>query len=288
VVTTLEPCSHHGLTPPCVDALVEAGVARVVVGVVDPDERVAGSGIATLEAAGVDVLVGVARSEVLGADPGYFHHRQTGRPRFRLKLAATLDGQVAAADGTSQWITSDEARQDAHRIRAEADAIVVGAGTLRADDPQLTVRVVGFTGSQPRAIVIAGAEPLPPSRRLYERNPLVFTPHAVPSLPGCETVVIGGREGEVDLTLAAKEMAERGYLEILVDGGPTLARAFAAAGLADHLTLYFGAKLATGRGVPMFSGPFTTLADANPMEIVAVSKVGPDVRIDSRPQEGTS
>jgi diaminohydroxyphosphoribosylaminopyrimidine deaminase/5-amino-6-(5-phosphoribosylamino)uracil reductase len=270
-----------------VDALLAAGVARVVVGAVDPDERVAGSGIAALQAAGVEVVSGVAAAEVIAADPGYFFHRSNGRPRFRLKLAATLDGQVAAADGTSQWITSPAARLDAHQLRAAADAVVVGAGTLRADDPLLTVRHEDFSGEQPRPVVIAGDAALPVHRRIYERNPLVFVPRAVPLIEGCEIVVAGGKDGRVDLLLAAKEMAARGYLEILVDGGPTLAQALAAAGLVDHFTLYLGAKLAAGEGKPMFPGPFTALSEASPMEIIAVSKVGPDVRIDARPQEGS-
>ena len=132
---TLEPCAHRGKTPPCTTALIEAGISRVVVGAVDPDPRVAGKGIEELEAAGIEVEVGLLAAEVHALDPGYFRHRSTGQPAVTLKSAATLDGQVAADDGTSQWITSESTRQDGHALRAAADAVMVGAGTLLADDP---------------------------------------------------------------------------------------------------------------------------------------------------------
>src|SRR4051794_4257601 len=140
VFTTLEPCAHHGRTPPCADALVSAGVARVVVGITDPDPHVAGQGIARLQAAGIETTVGVRAEAVEEQLAAYLTHRRTGRPHVVLKLAPPLDGRPAAADGSSQWITGPEARADAHRLRAESDAVLVGAGTVRADDPSLTVR----------------------------------------------------------------------------------------------------------------------------------------------------
>jgi diaminohydroxyphosphoribosylaminopyrimidine deaminase/5-amino-6-(5-phosphoribosylamino)uracil reductase len=283
VVTTLEPCSHYGRTPPCTDALIAAGVARVIVGATDPDEKVAGSGIAQLRAAGIEVTTGVTEDEVIAADPGYFHHRRTGRPRFRIKLAATLDGQIAATDGTSQWITSEAAREDAHRLRAAADAVVVGAGTLRADDPLLNVRLDSFRGRQPQAVVIAGDAPLPADRRLYERDPIIYAPQPIAVKSGCEIVLAAGPDG-VDLAAVAKDLADRGILEVLVDGGPTLATSFIKGGLTDEITLYFGAKLAVGSGLPMLTGPFATLADAAAVEIVEVVKLGSDIRIDARPK----
>lgn len=283
VVTTLEPCSHHGHTPPCTDALIAAGVARVIVGATDPDEKVSGSGIAALRAAGVEVISGIVEDEVIAADPGYFHHRKTGRPRFRVKLAATLDGQIAAGDGTSQWITSEVARRDAHRLRAAADAVVVGAGTLRTDDPLLDVRLDSFSGRQPQPVVVAGDGPLPEDRRLYERDPIIYTPHPIAGRSGCEVVVAAGPHG-VDLAAVAKDLADRGILEVLVDGGPTLATSFIRDGLADEITLYFGAKLAVGTGRPMLTGPFATLADALGVEIGDVVKLGTDIRIDATPR----
>ncbi|MCP3977192.1 MAG: bifunctional diaminohydroxyphosphoribosylaminopyrimidine deaminase/5-amino-6-(5-phosphoribosylamino)uracil reductase RibD [bacterium] len=284
LVTTLEPCSHYGRTPPCADALIDAGVARVVVGTVDPDRQVSGAGIDRLREAGIDVTVGVAEADALALDPGYFHHRRTGLARFRLKLAATLDGQTAARDGTSQWITSGEAREDAHQLRAAADAVMIGAGTLRADDPLLDVRIDTFQGEQPRPVVVAGALPLPEGRRLYGRSPLVYAPAPLEPVSGCEVVVAAGHSG-VDLLTMGKDLASRGILEVLVDGGPRLATSFLEAGLADQLTVYFGAKVAGGSGLPMFSSVFTTLQAATNIDIFTVTKVGPDLRVDARVRE---
>jgi len=279
VVVTLEPCSHHGATPPCSEALINAGVSRVIVGVVDPDERVAGAGIARLRRAGIAVEV-LDSPEARDLDRAYLHHRGTGRPRFRLKLAATLDGQAAARDGTSQWITSEDARADAHELRATADAVVVGAGTLRADDPLLDVRIAGWNGRQPRPVLIAGHKPLPPARRVYARQPLIFAPEPIAVPDGADLIVASGPSG-VDLTAVAKELSDRGLIEVLIDGGPTLATAFLEAGLADELTFYFGASLAGGPGAAMFTSPFETLATSRDLEIVSVAKVGPDVRVDA-------
>jgi diaminohydroxyphosphoribosylaminopyrimidine deaminase/5-amino-6-(5-phosphoribosylamino)uracil reductase len=228
-------------------------VRRVIVGATDPDGRVAGSGLARLRDAGIEVIAGVVEAEVIAADPGYFHHRRTGCPRFRIKLAATLDGQIAASDGTSQWITAGVAREDGHRLRAAADAVVVGAGTLRADDPLLNVRLDSFTGRQPQPIVIAGDGTLPVERRLYQRNPIIYSPRPLHVTADCEVVVAAGTTG-VDLATVAKDLTNRGILEVLVDGGPTLVTSFIRSGLADEITLYFGAKLALGTGMPMLAG----------------------------------
>src|SRR3954447_9236323 len=158
VYVTLEPCSHHGRTGPCADALVEAGVRRVVVGIEDPDPHVAGAGIAKLRAAGIDVSVGVCETQIREQLAPYLKHRTTGRPYVVLKMASTLDGRTAAPDATSQWITGEEARVDAHRLRADSDAILVGAGTVRADDPSLTVRHVEAP-KQPLRVVLGQAPP---------------------------------------------------------------------------------------------------------------------------------
>ena len=280
VVSTLEPCTHFGRTPPCTEALIAAQVERVFVGACDPDVRVAGNGVAKLRAAGIDVVEGILRDAVEANDPGYFHHRRTGRPRFRIKLAATLDGAVAAADGTSQWITSDEARSDAHELRARSDAVLVGAGTLRADDPMLDVRLAGLTGAQPIPVVLAGNQPLPTERRLWAREPLIYTPRPVDA-PG-DVVTLESAEW-LDLDAVAKDMGQRGLLEVLVDGGPTIAAAFVKAGLADHFTFYFGAALAVGSGRSMFDGVFATLGEGHAIEILDVAKVGPDLRVDAAP-----
>src|SRR5207302_10151497 len=155
LVVTLEPCAHHGRTPPCVEAIIEAGIARVVIGVEDPDPNVSGKGIAALREAGIDVEVGVLAEEVAAQLAPYLKHRTTGRPWLVLKLAASVDGRTAAPDGSSEWITGDEARTDAHRLRAESDAVIIGAGTVRADDPSLTVRHV--EGRDPLRVVLGTA-----------------------------------------------------------------------------------------------------------------------------------
>jgi diaminohydroxyphosphoribosylaminopyrimidine deaminase/5-amino-6-(5-phosphoribosylamino)uracil reductase len=194
-----------------------------------------------------------------------------------MKAALTLDGQAAAADGTSHWITSPEARQDAHRRRAVADAVVVGAGTLAADDPQLTVRLAGYAGPQPRPVVVAGRRPLAPGARLWERHPLVLAPAAL-DVPG-EVVVAPGPDG-VDLARGLVEMGERGLLDVLVEGGPTLAGALLAARLVDRGVFYLAARLAGGPGLPALAGRFATLADAREVEIVAVGAIGPDLCVE--------
>jgi diaminohydroxyphosphoribosylaminopyrimidine deaminase/5-amino-6-(5-phosphoribosylamino)uracil reductase len=277
LVVSLEPCDHTGHTPPCTEAIVASRVARVLVGAEDPDPRVAGRGITRLRSAGVEVNVGIGGAEAEALDPGYFHHRRTGRPLVTLKAALTLDGWAAAADGTSQWITSEEARADGHHLRAAADAIVVGAGTVLADDPALTVRLPGYSGGRPRVVVVAGRRPLPRQARLWERRPLVLAP-GPGEYPG-EVVVAPGPDG-VDLAAGLTALGERGLLDLLVEGGPTLAGSLLRAGLVDRGVFYLGAQLGGGVGTPALRGAFATLADARRVRIQSVAAVGPDVRIE--------
>lgn len=278
LVVTLEPCDHTGRTPPCTHAILERGVARVVVGAEDPDERVRGAGIRRLRGSGVEVELWGRPEEAEAVDPGYFHHRRTGRARVRLKAASTLDGQVAAADGTSQWITSEEARLDAHRLRAEADAVMIGAGTLRSDDPRLDVRLPDHLGPQPKPVVVAGAQPLPTQAKLWDREPLVFAPRAIEPPAGQLVQLAEGSDG-VDLEAALVELGNRGLLDVLVEGGPRLAGALWRAGLVDEGVSYLGAVVAGGSADSPFSGVFATLGDARPVEIVDVRRVGPDLRV---------
>lgn len=251
---TLEPCSHTAVTGPCADALVAAGVARVVIGVQDPDDRVRGTGIERLREAGVDVTVGVCADEVRAQLAPYLKHRSTGRPWVVLKLAATLDGRTAAPDGTSQWITGDAARTDAHQLRAESDAVIVGAGTVRADDPTLTVRHV--TGRDPLRVVL-GAVPADASV------------HPALELSG-------------DLGGVLDELGGRGVLQAMVEGGASVAHDFHAAGLVDRYVVYLAPALFGGDdGRGLFAGPgAATIADLWRGRITSVVRLGDDLRIE--------
>jgi diaminohydroxyphosphoribosylaminopyrimidine deaminase / 5-amino-6-(5-phosphoribosylamino)uracil reductase len=259
---TLEPCSHQGRTPPCTESIIDAGVARVVVAIEDPDPQVCGRGIARLREAGVQVDVGTCAAEVVRQLAPYVKHRRTGRPWVVLKLAASLDGRTAAPDGTSQWITSEEARRDAHRLRAESDAVIVGAGTVRTDDPSLTVRHV--EGRDPLRVVLGKA------------------PEAARVLPALE---LGG-----DLGGVLDELGRRGVVQAMVEGGATVAGDFHRAGLVDRYVVYLAPVLFGGddaRG--LFAGPGAgTIDDVWRGAIVSVERMGTDVRIELEPAEPES
>jgi len=254
---TLEPCSHHGRTPPCADAVIAAGLARVVIGVADPDRQVSGEGIARLRTAGIDVVVGVGASDVADQLAPYLKHRRTGRPYVVMKLATTLDGRIAAPDGSSRWITGTEARLDAHRLRADSDAILVGAGTVRADDPALTVRLPGeYDGDGPLRVVLGEA---PVEARVQ------------PALS-----LSGSLDGVLD------ELGRRDVLQVLVEGGSTVAHAFHDAGLVDRYVLYLAPALFGGDDArPAFSGlGAPTIDDVWRGQIVSVRRLGDDLRLD--------
>lgn len=254
VWVTLEPCSHHGRTPPCADALVAAGVRRVVVAIEDPDEKVAGAGIRTLKDAGVEVDLGVRHGQAWALLEPYLKHRRTGRPWVVLKLATSLDGRTAAADGSSQWITGEEARADAHRLRSESDAVLVGAGTVRVDDPALTVRHV--EGPDPLRVVLGRA---PAGARVH------------PAL-----------ELEGDLGEVLDELGRRGVIQLLVEGGAAVAGELHRSGLVDRYVLYLAPVLFGGEDArPLLAGPGApTIADVWRGRIVSVERLGDDLRIE--------
>jgi diaminohydroxyphosphoribosylaminopyrimidine deaminase/5-amino-6-(5-phosphoribosylamino)uracil reductase len=254
--TTLEPCAHHGLTPPCTSAIVAAGVARVVVGILDPDPRVSGRGASELRENGIEVVVGVAGEEGAELLAPYLKHRRTGRPWVVLKLAASLDGRIAAPDGTSKWLTGEEARADAHRLRATSDAVLVGAGTVRSDDPRLTVRAGGEPERQPLRVVLGKA---PVDARVQPAVEMKGEPSAV-----------------------LDELGARGILQVLVEGGAHVAHAFHQGGVVDRYVVYLAPALFGGNdAVPMFAGD-----GAPSMEglwrgrLVSVTRLGDDLRVE--------
>ena len=261
---TLEPCAHHGRTPPCTKAIVAAGVTRVVVPLLDPDPQVSGRGVAELRAAGITVDVGVAADEAADLLAPYLTHRRTGRPWVVLKLAATLDGRIAAPDGTARWLTGAEARADAHRLRASSDAVLVGAGTVRADDPELTARVEPAPDHQPLRVVLGRA---PAEARVH---------------PAIE---VTGDPGDV-----LDELGAKGVLQLLVEGGAHVAHQFHAAGLVDRYVLYLAPALFGGDdAVPLFAGPgAATVADVWRGHVVSVTRLGPDVRVELAPPPVTA
>lgn len=279
LVVTLEPCNHTGRTPPCTEAIVAAGVARVVVGCGDPDPRVKGSGLNRLRDQGIAVELWEAPEEAENLDRAYFHHRRTGRPLVVHKAALTLDGQTAGADGSSRWITCEEARRDAHRLRAEVDAVMVGAGTLIADDPRLDVRLEGYRGPQPRPVIVAGRRSLPVDAVIWGRNPLVLAPSGR-ELPAGDLLVVPGPDGRVDLRRALRMLGELGLLSVLVEGGSGLVASLWEAESIDRGVWYVAAKIAGGGGRGVFEGCFPTVEAARKVRIVNLRRVGSDLRIE--------
>jgi diaminohydroxyphosphoribosylaminopyrimidine deaminase/5-amino-6-(5-phosphoribosylamino)uracil reductase len=265
MVVTLEPCNHTGRTPPCTDAIIASGIERVVVGALDPDPRVAGRGIDRLRAAGIAVTTGVLADEVEHADRAYFHHRRTGRAFVTLKMAATLDGQAAAADGTSRWITGAAAREDVHRTRSDHDAVLVGAGTYLIDHPDLSVRDIEYDGPQPRPVVVAGRRAVRLSDDHRRRGGIVINGGPV-----------------ADPHHIATDLPRSGVLSVLVEGGPSLARSFLDAGVVDEIHWYLGALLGGGTGTPVLGGHFDTLADAMALRIDRIEVLGDDLKVVAR------
>ncbi len=291
---TLEPCSHVGRTPPCADALIAAGVTRVVSAVEDPDPDVAGRGHARLRDAGVEVVVGVGADRVALQLGPYLHHRRTGRAFALLKTAMSLDGRTSAADGTSQWITGSDARADAHRLRAESQAIIVGPGTARADRPSLTVRDAAVApAGQPLRVVLDAKGAVAVEGALFDVSlapTLVFTTVAAPAPVrdawfgagvDVETVGAGVSGRGVDLDAVLTHLgSERGVLQAMIEGGGKLHGALVAEGLADRIVTYIAPVMLGERGRAVVAYPGAdTLADAPRWHVSDVRPVGVDVRI---------
>jgi diaminohydroxyphosphoribosylaminopyrimidine deaminase/5-amino-6-(5-phosphoribosylamino)uracil reductase len=271
---TLEPCAHHGKTPPCAEALVAAGVARVVVAAGDPDPRVAGKSFATLRAAGVEVREGVCEANARALNAGFFSRIEKGRPLVALKIAESADGFVGAP-GT-KWVTEEAARRHGHLLRATHDAIMVGIGTVLADDPLLTCRLEGMEDRSPLRMVIDSRLRLPPASQLVrsarEVPVVVFTAAAGALAEGVDVVrVETDANGKASLPAVTQALAARGLTRVLVEGGPELQRALFAAGLADRVYRYVSPR-ALGAGVP---SAFGALKDR--VHIIERESFGPDL-----------
>ncbi len=292
---TLEPCAHQGRTPPCSDALIAAGVARVVAAMQDPDPRTAGKGLAALKRAGIGAEVGVMESEARKLNQEYILHRTHGRPFVTYKVGMSVDGRTAAADGSSRWITSEESRRDAHRLRAQADAICAGIGTVLVDDPLLTVRGVRRAGPHLRVVVDSQAQTPVGAKVLTGGDPtVIFTTTAgddpaVVALveAGAEVVTVpADRNGRVALPEAMGRLAERGVLSLLLEGGATLAAEFMRCGFVDRYVFYVAPSLIGASPAGILNGwAAGSIEDRRRLTISDVRRVGPDLKVTAYPMK---
>ncbi|OGS81632.1 MAG: riboflavin biosynthesis protein RibD [Gallionellales bacterium GWA2_59_43] len=286
---TLEPCSHHGRTPPCADALIAAGVARVVVAMQDPNPLVAGQGIAKLRAVGIDVECGLMEAVARELNIGFCSRMTCGRPWVRSKVGMSLDGRTALANGVSQWITGAAARQDVQHWRARSCAVLTGAGTVLADDAQLNVRTLE-TPRQPLRVVLDSELQTPPSARILQGGGvLIYTAtqdaQRIVALEqiGATVQVLADGAGQVDLSAVLSALSQRGCNEVLVEAGSTLNGALLKAGLVDELLLYVAPQLLgdMARGIAAL-GELTALDQRVDLEWQDVRQVGSDLRITAR------
>lgn len=299
---TLEPCCHQGRTPPCTDALLAAGVARLVVGTGDPNPLVDGRGLGRMRAAGVEVVTGVLEQEARALNPGFDKRMRGGLPYVRLKLAASLDGRTAMASGESRWITSEAARRDVQWLRARSSAVVTGIGTVLADDPSLNVRldpaeIPALAPDEPvrqplRVVVDSGLRmradarmlPLPGATLVVTCNERPRTIAQMTSA-GAEVQLCPAADGaRIDLKALLRYLGERELNEVLIEAGPTLAGAAMQAGIVDELVLYLAPHLMGAAAQGLFRLPgLERMADRLALAITAVRQVGPDLRITARP-----
>ena len=291
---TLEPCSHHGRTGPCCDALVAAGIRKVVASIADPNPLVAGQGFERLRAAGVEVEIGPGAAESRELNIGFFSRMVRKTPWVRLKVAASLDGKTALPNGTSQWITSEAARADGHAWRARAGAVLTGVGTVLEDDPRLDVRLVE-TPRQPPLVVVDSQLQTPPDARIFEparagldlrRGPRRRQAQAALEARGATVSYLPNAQGKVDLAAMLRDLARREVNELHVEAGHKLNGSLMREGLVDELLVYLAPKfIGEGLGIasqPHAGGPLTELARRLPLEFRSVERVGPDLRIVAR------
>jgi len=287
---TLEPCSHHGRTPPCANALIAAGIARVVAAMQDPNPQVSGRGLAVLREAGITVDCGVLESEARELNVGFVSRMTRGRPWLRLKVAASLDGKTALENGVSQWITGPQARQDGHRWRARACAILTGIGTVRDDDPRLDVRDVE-TERQPLKVIVDSRLELPPDARLF-KDAKVLVAYArdgegkstLLRERGAELVSLPDSHRQIDLNALMIELGKRGINEVHVEAGARLNGALLSAGLVDELLIYLAPCLIGHAARGLFDMPaLESLVGKPQLAIRDLRLIGSDIRILARP-----
>jgi diaminohydroxyphosphoribosylaminopyrimidine deaminase / 5-amino-6-(5-phosphoribosylamino)uracil reductase len=297
VYVTLEPCSHHGRTPPCVEALIAARVARVVIAAGDPNPRVDGKGAAALRAAGIVVESGLMEEEATDLNGGFFRRMRTGRPLLRVKLAMSLDGRTALANGESRWITGEAAREDVHRWRARSSAVLTGVGTVLADDPRLDVRLPdepGVVRRQPLRVVLDSQLRTPPGARLFQTpgEVLILTTLSAPEDPRALNLTAHGArleslplDGErIALSAVLDRLGELEQNEVLVEAGATLAGELLRQALADELLLYVGLRLLGPSARALVAmPPLSRLADAASFSLIDIQQVGDDLRLRLRP-----
>lgn len=288
----LEPCCHWGRTPPCTDAVLASGITRVVVAMVDPDSRVSGRGISILREQGVQVEVGLLEAEARRLNAPYLSAVDRRRPWVQLKAAATLDGRIASASGESRWITGPEARLAGHRLRDAADAILVGSGTLLADDPALTTRIPEGRDALP--VVLDGALRCPPDARvltgslralLLTGEDTLASPAGAARAAALNADVVGisrDPDGRLSLTAALAELHRRGVQSLLVEGGGRVHRAFLDAGLVDRIELFLAPRLLAG-GPGWVAGPGYALAEAPGFKLISVEPTGDDLHLSLEP-----
>jgi len=298
---TLEPCSHHGHTPPCADALVNAGVARVVAAMQDPNPEVAGRGLQRLAQAGIATESGVLEGEARKLNQGFLKRMEHGLPFVRVKLAMSLDGRTAMESGESQWITGPAARSAVQRLRAQASVVLTGADTVLADNARLTVRAdeLGLDPEQtalamsrpPLRVLIDGRLRVPLNAPFFKAGPaLVATCVAVEEqyANGPECLIVPGVDGQVDLHQLLIELAHRGVNEVLVEAGPRLAGAFAQQGLVDEFQIFIAGKFLGSSARPLLDWPLAQMKDAPELTITEIRAVGDDWRVTAIPSPAAS